>query len=115
MPRFLFKIYGIQFLIHTLFLEWPSAPKNATLSHVATMSQVALYLGWSTHAALISEVARWRSAGSTVSRYQTIPPLVVSTSPQKGATKRRPSPRGKGCGVNWETSILNDKAPFVFT
>lgn len=50
-----------------------------------------------------------------LSLYNTFPPFLVSTSPQNGEIRRRPSPSGNGSGVNWLTSTRKDTTPLVFT
>ena len=83
----------------TLFLKSPSAPKNATLSQVAMKIHEAENLWCFKNARRTSFVARSSNTGSIDSLYNTVPPFLVSTSPQNGEIRRRLSPRGNGAGV----------------
>ena len=77
--------------------------------------QEAENLWWFKNARRTSFVARSNNTESIDSLYNTVPPFLVSTSPQNGEIRRRLSPRGNGAGVYWPTATRNEITPFVFT
>jgi hypothetical protein len=107
--------YMYMYIICTFEHDDDSQPKNETRSHVATSSQDALNLWNCGKYARISSLALSSKLSSVVSLYQTVPPLVVSTSAQNGTIILALFAIGKGVGVYVDTLCKNEITPFVLT
>lgn len=111
MKKFTF-LKNAQTLSLTFFVYIPLAPQNETSFHVTMATQFATNFVSRGNARMTSLAALEMIACSVVTRYQTLPPLIVYTSAQYGAATYVWLLSGKDDG-SWDfNEEPNEMSPF---